>query len=321
MRPDNPLDQVSFVCGECRWRFSAEPSRVEPAPDKPYHPWRYFATCPKCGHGEAHQASWEQALMASLAKGQSGPKTQEGIARVTQNLQNVDYVELGKRNRFNAMKHGLRSEVATCFPAKPGRYPECESCEFHMDCRADVDADRMKPLAERAIVIPCRKQLELFMLHHVAFENKDPTLLNRYHADLQAKLRALVNRMIHSILADGVAIKQPQWDRDEDGNVRLAQYIDPETGDLRYLMELNAHPLLRVLTDLVARNNLALSDLGMTPKIQEEGQLIRGHLDDDAKRGEEALEFQRRQAETLDRLQQLIENSRRDPVVIEQKPE
>jgi hypothetical protein len=260
--------------------------------------------------------------MASLAKADSGPKTPEGLAIVTKNLDNVDREELKKRYRFNAMKHGLYSEVATTFPAKPGRYPECETCAWALDCRAEVEADGMLPLKERAIFIPCKGKLELFMLHAVAFENKDPSVLTRLNANLQAKIRALIDQMIHAIVRDGVALKTPQWYTDkETGEVQLMQYVDPDTGRLATLIEVEAHPLLSRLTDLIARNHMALADMGMTPKIQEEEQLIRGHLDHEATRGDEMLEFQRKQAESTQKLLAFIQNSQRGPVTIDQKSE
>lgn len=299
------LAEVSFACG-CGHRFEAEPSRVEDVPEDERHPWEYFAECPECGD-EARQAGWERGLLRAWANA-TGPRTAEGLARTAANLEGHPTPEEAKRTRFNAMKTGMRAEVAQFFPAKPGKYPHCEGCEYFDTCRPG-DA--------------CQKRTELYMRHLIAFETSDPALLRQDHARLQATVRAIIDDIMLAILKTGVEVRTPEFWFDELGEVHIAEWED-STG--HHLIEkVNAHPLIKPLKDLIAANNLALGDAGMTEKVREDQDMLRGHLDGQGKDRESLLEHQRRQADALEGLRGMIENSRRevekDPILLEHRRE
>jgi hypothetical protein len=303
---NDPLRMVHFRCSNCWLKFEAEPGTVIDAPEKEHHPWKYFAPCRACG-AEAHQQSWEQNMMAGWGKGR-GPKTAEGLAAITKNLDGHPTQEEALRTRFNAMKHGLRAQVATYFPAKPGRYPACATCDVDHDvCREQV---------------ACMKRTELFMRHHIAFETRDPGLLTDIRANLHANVQAIIDDMVMAIHATGVEVRAPKWYVDKDGEFRLAEYINSK-GEMRLIEEITAHPLLKVLTDFIAKNSLSLSDMNMTPKVQEDEAILRGHLEHSGRHGDTVETFARQSAESLSRLQALIEASHgsRDPVLITQDAE
>jgi hypothetical protein len=69
------------------------------------------------------------------------------------------------------MKHGLSACTATYFPAKPDGYAFCKTC----------DVDRVFCASQHA----CIKKTELFMLHHAAFEQRNPKHLMDTYSDLQ----------------------------------------------------------------------------------------------------------------------------------------
>jgi hypothetical protein len=279
---------------------------VDDAPEREWHPFRYFAVCPRCG-AEAEQDPREAGLFKAWAHA-TGPRSPEGKAIAAKNLAGHPTPEEALRTRFNAMKHGLAARTATYFPAKPGGYPHCESC----------DVDWGYCIQQPA----CLRRTELFMRHHIAFETRDPGLLMELRADLQANVQAIIDDIILAIIADGVRLKTPAWYYDKEGCFHLAEYTDSE-GERRMIHEINAHPLLKILGELVAKNNLTLGDMGMTPKVQDEQDTLRGHLEDQGQARAGLLEFQRRQAEATEALRDLVSRSyRRElPVTVDQDGE
>ena len=302
----DPRGVVHFRCGACAHRWQAAPGRIEDAPEAEWHPWRYFAPCPECG-AEAPQAAWERSLFKAWANA-TGPRTPEGIAATTANLDGHPTPEEAKRTRFNAMRHGLCARTATYFPAKPGGYPHCEGCEY---------------LADRDCVPvgACLKRTELFLRHQVAFETGDTKLLTQLAADRQAALAGLIDDMILAIAQDGgPRIKEVVWYHDKDGGFHLAEFID-EDGAKRRIHELKEHPLLRPLILYIEKNRMTLADLNMTPRGQDDDAVMQGFLEAKKADAGELLEYESRQAKALEGLAAMIERSReltrRDPVLIE----
>lgn len=302
---NSPLTSVSFSCPECRHKFAVSPSKIEDAPERD-HAYQYFSDCPECGT-ESGQASWEKALMASYGK-HTGPKTEQGKQNTAENLAGHPTPEETLRTRFNAMKHGLKARVATYFPAKPGQYPHCASCQIDWDdCRPQV---------------ACMKRTELFMRHQIAFESRDPSLLLDIRSDLQSNIQAIIDDIILAIASDGVTIRTPAYSI-KDGKIEIGRYVD-ESGREQLIYDgLQAHPLLKVLSEFISRNSMSLGDMGMTAKVVEGNDVVIGHLSEQKEDRETLLGYQKQQTEQMANLQKLIENSQRrvkdDPFVIEHK--
>ena len=299
-----PLSEINFYCRPCFQSFKAEPGRVEDAPEAEHHPFEYFAPCPKCG-AECGQAAWEKGLLKAWANA-TGPKTEEGRAATAANLEGHPTKEESLRTRFNAMKHGLAARTATYFPSKPDGYSFCSAC----------DVDRVWCAAQPA----CAKKTELFMLHHAAFEQKNPKHLTGIYADLQASLFAVLQQILQTIIADGVKIEAPQYYTTKDGELLIAEYVD-ESGNRRIIKDINAHPLFKPLGEMLSRAGLSLSDMGMTAKVIEADDEEMGRLQEDQQQRGSMLEFQKRQTSALEALAGAIEraksNKQRDPVLIE----
>lgn len=308
----SPLSEITFHCRQasCCQSFKAAPGRVEGDPDQEHHPFRYFASCPKCGT-ECEQVYWERNLLGAW-RNATGPKSEEGKAATAANLEGHPTKEETLRTRFNAMQHGLNARTATYFPAKPDGYAFCKSC----------DVDRVWCKAQAA----CTKKTELFMLHHAAFEQKNPKHLMGIYADLQASLFAVLQQILQTIIADGVKITTPQWYTDrETGQIVIAEYFieNPTTGERKrhILTEVEAHPLFRPLGEILSRAGLTLADMGMTAKVLENEEAEMGRLADDAAGRESMNDYSRRQVEALEGLRAVMtraaENKARDPVLIE----
>jgi len=308
MRKDwsKKLDAVTFRCGVCRHTWEEPPDLVEPDDDAEHHPWAYFGNCPMCEARHQPQAPWERALLKAHQMS-TGPRTPEGKVATASNLDGHPTPEEALRTRFNGMKHGLNARTATYFPAKPDGYAFCKSC----------DVDRYWCSEQPA----CVKQTEIFMLHHAAFEQRDPKALSRIHGDLHAALVASLQMCLQTVLGDGVVIKVPKVQLDKDGKSVTLEWEDKE-GNRHPVLEYMANPVFKPIADLVTRLGLSLSELGMTVKSsEEEGAELRGRLGLSANTGETLDRFADRMAAALDKVPALLRDaaadSAKDKVLLE----
>lgn len=304
-----PPSTITFYCKPCVLTFKVEPERIEDAPEQEYHPFAYFAACPKCGT-EREQAAFERNLMKAW-RNATGPRTEEGKAASAANLEGHPTPDEALRTRFNAMKHGLNARTATYFPSRPDGYSFCQGC----------DVDRVWCSQQPA----CTKQTEIFLKHHAAFEQRNPKLLNGIYSDLQASVFAVIQTIVQTIIADGVKVENVVWDKDDDGNVRVAEYVD-EQGQRRIIRsDVQAHPLLRQLGELLTRTGLSLTDMGMTAKMIEAEETEFGRLEESREAREGLSEFQRKQTELLAGLAEKVMRANKqtdsDPILIEYQQE
>lgn len=297
---------VDFRCGVCKHAWADEPDLIEAAPELEHHPYRYFGDCPVCHAEQQPQAAWARALMKAH-QASTGPKTPEGLARVAKNLEGHPNAEAVQRTRFNAMKHGMAAKTATYFPAKPDGYSFCTGCDVNRTWCGQQAA--------------CVKQTEIFMLHHAAFESRNPRVLMGIHADLQAGLTAMLQMLMQQVLGDGVVITQPRVELDREGNSQTLSYLD-EDGKRKYIYDRQAHPALKAITDFVSRLGLSMNDLGMTVRAadpQEEN--AGGVLKLDAKTQETLSDFNIRMLGVMggarDMLAAAQKATREDPVLVE----
>lgn len=294
MEEKSPNSQVNFACTHCKENFKDVPSRIEDVEDRPWHPFEYFADCPKCGE-EAPQVTWEKNIFKANTMA-TGPRTAEGRANSAKNLEGHPTPEETQITRLNAMKHGLFAKTAQYFPAAPGRYPQCADCEYMPDevCKEHG---------------ACLKRAEVMLRHKVAFEHKDPSLLMDSFAETHAAMRTMIDWMIMTIAADGgPQLKSPTWYYDKDGKFHLAKWTD-DHGELIQLYDHQAHPLMKPLIEYVSKLDMSLGDLGMTPKVQDENEIMKGFIDQDNKVKETEGGFQQRLEDNSNQLINLIKGS------------
>ena len=295
-----PLAEVTFRCPVCRVTWKAAPDRVEDWPDDEVHPWRYFAQH-ECGK-DCEQAPFERGLIRAW-RNATGPKTPEGIAAVSKNIEGHPTPEEALRTRFNGMKHGLSARTASYFPAKPDGYAFCSAC----------DVDRPWCREQPA----CVKQTQHFMLHHAAFEQRNPKHLMGIYADAHAALMAVISECLRQIVGDGVQIRTPKTYVDKDGRCLVVEYLDEE-GNRQTVYDVMAHPLFRPVSELITRTGIDLASLGMTMRQAPEEDAAQGKVEDDR---EAASVLQERQVKALEGLRAQIAKANqaasRDPVLIE----
>lgn len=308
--PSKPRGEVTFQCRPCRETFDAPP-RVEDDPEAEPHPFRYFAKCPKC-KAEVPQAPWDRALQKAWLNA-TGPRTAEGKAATAKNLEGHPTPDEAVRTRFNALKHGMNARTATYFPARPDGYAFCKTCDVNRDwCKAQP---------------ACAKKTEIFMMHHAAFEQKDPKKLTPLYADMQAAMFALVQTIVQTIIADGATLTTPEYYTDKDGKICFAEYMEMREGHPKYgewcrIDKLERHPLFQPLGELLSKNNMSLADMGMTVKVIEQGQDDEmGRLSDKGTEPELLDDFRRRTEASLAAIADKVDRGRaqreRDPVLLE----
>lgn len=302
----DPLSVVEFRCSHCCEVFSRTPATVSDAPDQAWHPFTYAAACPKCDH-IAHQSGRERGLLKAWANA-TGPRTDAGKAAVTKNIEGHPTPEEALITRFNAIKTGIYAQTATYFPAKPGQYAVCDACEYYgNECAVH---NTLNPPA-------CLKRTELFMKHQIAFDSRDPGMLMQLRAGVQSAVHALLEEMLVVIMKDGgPRIKSPEWFYDKDGGFHLARYMDQESGNYVQITKIEEHPLLKRVMEFLFKNNLTLADMGMTPKVMEDQEILRGHLSDEKENREHVQAFQTRLAQQQNTLLRLLGKTG-EPALIE----
>lgn len=297
------LSEVTFKCAD-DGPFKSAPGRIDPDPDDQVHPWRYFAECPECGR-ECPQAHWERSLLKAWQNA-TGPKTDEGKAATAENLVGHPTKEESLRTRFNAMKHGASAKVAKYFPAQPGKYALCNTC----------DVDRYWCASQPC----CVKQTQNFMLHHAAFEQKKPGVLNGLYSEMQAAIYSILQQIIMTIIADGVKLERPVFHFTEEGGLCLGEYVDRVSGERKMLMDVSAHPLLKPLTDFLSKNSMSLADMGMTNKVIEAEDMLPGQISANTAPAISDDEYKRRQLAALEGLAGKVQRSNQltaaDPIMV-----
>lgn len=319
MESRSPKPKCHFYCSDCKVGWEAEPERVEDNPDAPWHPFDYFATREDCPCGlEKRQAVWERNLLKAHAHA-TGPTTDEGKAKSAANLDGHPTPDESRITRLNALKHGLYAKTAPYFPARPGKYPQCESCEHLNNGCNDLlhrEPEHVNPPA-------CLKRVELHMQHMIAFEHKDPNMLTHLTAQMQARVHAIVDNMILEILNTGAAIRTPEWTFNAKGEFKLVDFIDDEHG--RVVVEkVQAHPLIKPLIEFLRVNGMTLPDSGMTLRSQDDHDLLKGYLQGESKPSS-SEEYQRRSTLALEGMERMIrrsaENTRNDPILVQHQQE
>ena len=292
-----PKALVHFVCLTCSHKFKAVPERIEDTEERPWHPYDYYCTCEIC-RGEAVQAPWQINLWKAHAHA-TGPRSAAGKAASAKNLEGHPTPEEAQITRFNAMTHGATAKVARHFPARPGKYEICDGCE-HLNDETCVEYKG------------CLKRAEINLRYQIAFSSNNPTALMDLHADRTAALHAIIDEMIYIIAKDGTRLKAPEMYYDKEGSCHVFKYFDEDLGEEVTVTKYTEHPLLKRLFDAIGKIGLSMVDMGMTPKGQEETNILKGHLAKEAGDAEKLADFQERQTKSLEGLRGMIENSHRE---------
>jgi len=292
------MSELTFECRPCKLTFVSANFTIEAA-ENVGDCERYYAECPQCQQ-QVPQIHWERSLMKAHRKA-TGPKTAEGKAKVRKNLEGHPTPEETKRTRFNNMKHGLNAKTAKYFPARPGKYPHCVSCQ--------VDK------AWCATQVACQVQTELFMRYQVAFQSQDPELLVALGAENNAAFQAIMANMMLGVISQGAVLQQPQF------------FVNPKTGECDLVRDeqgdvvktVLAHPLLKYIPEYMKIANQQPADFNMTRRQQgDQNPVLNGFLNGG---NEDLSEYHERQTQSLAQLETLILESRQatlnDPVYLE----
>ncbi|MCR8922647.1 hypothetical protein NO559_07685 [Dasania sp. GY-MA-18] len=286
---DNPADRmVTFRCTDCEHTFKSEPGRVVDAPGLAF-PYEYFCDCELCG-AELSQIWWEKNLFQAHVKA-TGPKTPEGKAAASANLEGYPTAEQMLRIRFNGLKNGAHAKTAIAFPAKPGKYAHCKTCDI------DHDFCRQQPA--------CLRRSELMLKYLAAVKSGDPSHLEDIHIVNQATVTAVLGDMMQEVINDGPTLRSPAYVSSKDGDISFVK--DPRSKDREaYIMDVKAHPLLKLMMEFMQKNSMTLSDLNLTPKIHVDQNIMAGQLAGDAVDKERSADYQQKMLDQVSHLKSLV---------------
>jgi len=288
---------LNFRCADCKLRFESENFTIEQNDQGGLD--HYFAECPQCNQ-MVPQLYWERNLMKAHRKA-TGPQTAEGKAKVRENLRGHPTKEATKWTRWNAMYTGAHAQAGAIFPAKPGKYPNCKTCEVDKKWCASQ--------------LACKTKTELFLLYHVAWKTGNPELLAELASRKNAMLEAISSDMMLGVISEGVTLRQPQF------------FVNPKTGECDLVRDeqgdvvktVLAHPLLKYIPEYMKIANQQPADFNMTRRQQgDQNPVLNGFLNGG---NEDLSEYHERQTQSLAQLETLILESRQatlnDPVYLE----
>lgn len=291
--------EIAFHClkknGGCGHKFRTTDHQSKSYPERVWLPTLYVADCPHCDN-QASQAAWQLGQWKAIHdNGSAGPATERGRLAISKANQERD-PESYRLSRFNALSHGMSSEIAKYYPARPGDYPQCSGCDYLLNgC-----GDELKH---------CAKRTELFVQFHLAQEEGDGSLLGKMMASTQAGMAAIVTDMIQSIAIKGVALEKPEYYIDKKtGSPKMVEFTD-EYGRKQTISEITAHPLLPHLINFIQKNNTTLGDMGLTPAAKEETRRFNGFLDAAEETRESAADARRESNQQMELLRSLLKGS------------
>lgn len=203
---------------------------------------KYWAVCPACNISRVEvPRSYLGLAKAWLV--QSGPTTPEGKAR----------------SRLNSYKDGRASKVMHFLaPAFPGRYPECDSCEFLDECKASFS---WCPV----IVGPLLRVSQAYAQGRV----NEVREIAGYNA---AKQYHVLQMMFRRIMKEGVLVPK---------HIRT---INGEDGVVEEILEWQKNPLLDVIPKYMQNLGHTAEQLAITPQQQQEQENIEGYLKSEGKK-------------------------------------
>lgn len=187
---------------------------------------------------------------------QTGPKTDEGKARAAA-ASSGPVTPQGKfKSSANGFLHGAHARRHLIPPAKPGEYPECETCPVMEECKEMVEERR-----GTSVFVPCTTILNIQEKFLHAAINGNPEKLKEFQGVAAAKAARIIQSGLEMILADNLMKK------------KVTRY-----GKDTEVEEFIAHPLLKPISEMMKQQGWSLADWMMTPASQEEGGQIRGFL-------------------------------------------
>lgn len=192
---------------------------------------KLVAICPQCGE-PAEERPQHYINLPQMWENASGPKTEEGKRRV----------------RLNAFKTGMHSQVSMIAPAKPGKYPQCNSCPEFEDCKNSYSY--------------CPIVLQPMLNLAKAYEEKDMDSLNIFIGTLQAQTWQTIQIMFASVFETGPLVEtvMKRWKEKEGKDNIQVEIVGHQE-----------NPVLKHLPKFIELFGGASDQQRMTPRTAAEG--------------------------------------------------
>ena len=226
-----------------------------------------IANCPICGQ-PTQEVPRYYTRMYKMWQHATGPKTPEGKAR----------------SRLNNWKHGLRSSAATLLaPAIPGKFLECNGCEYRKQC----EDEHWKY---------CPVNLEPVVKFIKAYMEGKVTDLRELAAFSQGHVFSLVRMMFQDVYKRGVVIEKVKKAIGKRGEEILSE-------------DLQANPVLNRIPEFLALLGFTAEQQMMTPKTEQEDENMKGFLQAEKEKSEKLDEYLKKQSKAVEELKLKIQKA------------
>lgn len=231
--------------------------------------------CPVCDNSSnILETNWRVYNLQKAWENATGPKTEDGKAR----------------SSLNNYKHGKSAaQHHILAPAKPEKYPICESCQIIKECKS-------KPYKY------CPVDLQVIATFVQAYKEQKINDLRELAGLTQANIYKVFVNMIHHIMTNGVMVHHKKLITDKNGNP-----VYDSDGNMLYNEWDEKNTLLKDLPNYVISLGFSAELQDMTPKTRQESESLKGFLDDKKADRDSLLEVKRRSLQEQTRMREAIE--------------
>lgn len=226
-----------FYCKPCKLAWKTEEFHTDGA--------EISALCPVCEHPALECTHSTYNLARTAWQNATGPKTEEGKARVA----------------LNSWKTGeYATKIRIMAPAKFEKYPWCLDCEDREPCKSKL-------------IKYCPRDLETTAKFVAAYKNGDVNDLREEAGLANAQVWKVFSMMIHQIIEKGVMYKVVKFD--SEGNEITTYEKNQLVKELpAYLASLGMSADQQVMTPKAAEQKEALEGRIKQEQIDQEEEIV-----------------------------------------------
>jgi len=217
--------------------------------------------CPDCGEVRIKVHHIYKALVS---------RTDETFEKIGQAIAHRNRTAMSDKQkarvRLNPVKHGRYMLVSGVFPAKRGKYPDCDTCSIYDQC------------GPGGYCATKTNKLEKFRLRFLAaYKNGDVESLDDYAGLIQADQYAVLKDMFDDLFTRGPVLEEIVVNTNKDGVSEPVEIVGDD-GKVQQLKKVHAHPVLNHIPKFMESLGMTADQRKMTQKAK--GQITGDNLED-----------------------------------------